>query len=163
MKTELSALLDGEIDDQEARLLVSAIRSDEVLRESWREYQLIGDALRGEPELSCDITARVMGELRDEPVVLAPLSRQPGTWRGSVLALAASLAGVAVVGWVAMSPRASNPEPLQVAQLERIAVPAAAAQDMQGYLVAHQAHAFGLQLHGGTQHIRTVAVAGMEQ
>lgn len=159
MKTELSALLDGEMQNQQAQALLSALKADENLRDTWCEYQLIGDALRGEPQLASDITARVMGELEEEPVVLAP-PRQQGTWRGSVLALAASLAGVTVVGWLALSPAAPVPEPQTLARVERLTLPPEAERAMQGYLVAHQANLSELNLRGGTQNIRTVSMAG---
>jgi len=159
MKTGLSALVDGEVRDDEVSALMAAVKKDEGLRDTWREYHLIGDVLRGEPRLDADMAAQVMGALEDEPVVLAP-PRQRSPWHGSALALAASVAGVAVVGWLAFAPQTASHEPLAAAKIERLALSPEAARDMQDYLAAHQAQASDLHLRGGTQNIRTVSVVG---
>jgi sigma-E factor negative regulatory protein RseA len=163
MKSELSALLDGEMEQHQSRALFSALKSDGTLRDAWADYQLIGDALRAEPGLDCDITSRVMSSLADEPVILAPARRRQASWRGSALALAASAAGVAVVGWLALAPQLA---PRELPVLARADLPAptivtvAAQQGMQEYLMAHQTNAPGLHMQGGTQHIRTVSATG---
>lgn len=163
MKAELSALFDGEMEKHQSRPLFAALRSDETLRDSWTDYQLIGDALRAEPGLDCDITSRVMSSLEDEPVVLAPARRRQTAWQGSALALAASAAGVAVVGWLALAPQFVPREQPVLARADLPAptiVTVAAQQGMQEYLLAHQTNAPGLHMQGGTQHIRTVSATG---
>lgn len=163
MKAELSALFDGEMEQHQSPPLFAALRSDEALRDSWADYQLIGDALRAEPGLDCDITARVMSSLEDEPVVLAPVRRRHSSWQGSALALAASVAGVAVVGWLALAPQfVTREQPVMVrADLPvPTMVSVATQQGMQEYFLAHQTNAPGLHMQGGTQHIRTVSATG---
>jgi sigma-E factor negative regulatory protein RseA len=167
MKPELSALLDGELESREARAIIAEIEEDESLRVGWRDYQLIGDALRGKGGLSVDITDRVMARLQAEPVVLAPRALAPNDGRRSLMALAAALA--AVVGWLALAPQERDAlPPAPVARAEQPAPPAkmaadvannAAAGEMREYLAAHQAYAAGLQFQGGAQHIRTVSMA----
>lgn len=167
MKTRLSGLIDGELDTHDAAAVLEAVKHDAELRERWQHYQLIGDVLRGGGVLHRDITARVMAALEDEPVVLAPRRARYQEWSGTVLALAASVAGVALVSWVALGPGneqgrtppelAAAPAPVQVsAQAPAQAV----AGDMQEYLVAHQAQAGSLRFRGGTENIRTVAAGG---
>jgi sigma-E factor negative regulatory protein RseA len=169
MTKELSALLDGEIEIHETPALWSQLKSDRALPGKWGDYRLIGEALRSEPGLGGDISKKVMLALQEEPVVLAP---QPERKRGRshrahpLLALAASVAGVAVVGWLALTQYSAAPGSLQVAR--RAAPPAAMAlvsarsvPEYQEYLLAHQANAPVLHMQGGTQHIRTVsALAG---
>lgn len=104
---ELSALLDGELDPHEVRPAVKAATRESELRENWRAYVLIGDQLRQESTGTRDLTACVMAKIRTEPVVLAPRKLQPTGRHHPGLALAASVAGVAVVGWLAM---AGNPQ-----------------------------------------------------
>ena len=173
MKPELSALLDGELESREARAIIAEIEEDESLRVGWRDYQLIGDALRGKGGLSVDITDRVMERLQLEPVVLAPRAMAPNDGRRSLMALAAALTGVAVVGWLALAPQERDAlPPAPVARAEQPALPAkvaadvannaaagAAAGEMREYLAAHQAYAAGLHFQGGAQHIRTVSMA----
>jgi sigma-E factor negative regulatory protein RseA len=172
MKPELSALLDGELESHEARGILASLRDDESLRVAWSDYHLVGDALRDEGALACDVTARVMARLQSEPVVLAPRSiAQAGWWR-PLMALAASLAGVAVVGWLAFAPQERDALPPAVVATVASAQPAASApvmpvnatadssgSQMQEYLAAHQAYAGGLQFQGSTQQIRTVSLA----
>lgn len=113
-----------------------------------------------------------MNELSHDVTVLAPTKPQPGLWLRPLMALAASVAGVAVVGWVAFSAQL-QPVPTGSSQLAKVmptppvavagvATVAAKApkREMQDYLVAHQAHVAGTQVLGGTQHIRTVSVGG---
>ena len=159
MKTRLSGFMDGELERHDEQALLDAMKCDNDLRRYWQECQLIGDALKHEPALGADITDRVMTSLRDEPVVLAPRPR-PG-WQGTALALAATAAGVAVVGWMALGPPDGQVSiPLQaVAQRDAAAVQPVrlASRDMQEYLVAHQAQSAFLSFGGGAEHIRTVA------
>jgi len=129
------------------------------MRDAWSEYHLIGDVLRGEPELDRDITSGVMQRLAEEPVVLAPLPRRESGWQRPLAALAASVAGVVVVGWLALAP-SKAPEQAVVAKAEKVGQPVEplAASDIQEYLLAHQANAPGLRLQGGSQNIRPVSV-----
>jgi sigma-E factor negative regulatory protein RseA len=170
MTKELSALLDGEIEQHETPALWSTLKADNRLRAKWGDYQLIGDTLRGEGNLASDITSRVMSSLAEEPVVLAPRQvKRQMAWQRSVLAMAASLAGIAVVGWLALSQQPTTREPVSVARLEQPAPTIAASSmtasspGMQEYLLAHQANAPGLHLPGGAQHIRTVSAVGHGQ
>lgn len=179
MKSRLSGLMDGELAEHDAQELFAGLRQDEALRSRWLEYQLIGDTLKGEKDLHVEFTGRVMAALEAEPTVLAP--RTPARrqlWHRHALALAATLAGVAVVGWLALG-TAQSPDPAAVAQAPaqsaNIAVATAknaasvvpvaiaqreAAPDMQQYLVAHEAQSSLLQFRGGAEHIRTVAAVG---
>jgi sigma-E factor negative regulatory protein RseA len=171
MKSDVSALLDGELEAHEANGVMAALRSQGELRRNWDEYQTIGAALRRDEPLAAALTARVMAELGHDVTVLAPQARRPTAWRRPLMTLAASVAGVAVVGWVAFSgPLAPAPAP--TAQLAKTlpsvrpaatvaaVVPPPARREMQDYLAAHQAQASGAQVFGGTQHIRTVSVGG---
>lgn len=164
MKNELSALLDGETDADGARPILKTLARDGELRRAWNEYQLIGGALRSEPNLHADLVARVMDGVRKEPVVLAPARRPAASFR-PLMALAASVSGVAVVGWLAFAPAMEEtPAPsLAMAtstQPSPAIQPVSVARGMEEYLVAHQAQASSLHLQGGSRHIRTVSGTG---
>jgi sigma-E factor negative regulatory protein RseA len=171
MKSEVSALLDGELEAHEAPSALTALHGNGDLRMTWDEYQVIGAALRREDKLGACITTRVMAGLEHDVTVLAPRPRHAATWQRPLMALAASVAGVAVVGWVAFSPQMS-PAPAGSGHLARTGtvqpstvamVAPAARREMQEYLVAHQAQVSASQVMGGTQHIRTVSVADGDQ
>ena len=105
--------------------------------------------------------------LAQEPALIAPLPsaiRPPERARWFVpSALAASVAAVALVGWVALAPQQGNspaPAPIaQAPQAERAKEPArlpltSAAQD---YLIAHQAFSPRNSLQGMALYVRSVS------
>lgn len=179
--SELSALYDGELEPHELAPVVKAAVRDEELRAAWLAYGVIGDELRGESVAAADMTAGVMARLRAEPVVLAPNNLRSSRSH-PVLALAASVAGVAVVAWLslagnsAMTPAESRlatvaPAPtfsrlpeqqLAVggrAQPAPVAVVAPAPRgDMSEYLLAHHIQASTFRLHDSTEHVRSVSM-----
>ena len=118
MMDRVSALIDGDLDETSARTTIERLRTDDVLRERWDTYCLIGDTLRGEPAPVRDLTASVMESLADEPTVMAPrvlvTDRARGVGR-MLLPLAASIMGVAAVGWVAQVLHTEPGVPAQVA------------------------------------------------
>lgn len=165
MTKEMSALFDGELEQHEGTALWRAMKSDSLLRHKWSHYQLISDVMREEGNLARDITGKVMCALSDEPVVFAPPAKRTSGRLGSLMALAASVAGVAVVGWLALAQRPPANEPFWLTRSERVTPPpvvarAVSAPGMQEYMLAHQASAPGLHLPGGAQHIRTVSAVG---
>ncbi|HTH94700.1 MAG TPA: sigma-E factor negative regulatory protein [Rhodocyclaceae bacterium] len=156
----LSALMDGELDAAEVAQVLSDLRGNDEYRRQWQAYHMAGDALRATTHLHVDIGLRVMEALADEPVVLAPQRRLGMLPMQRAFALAASVAGIAVVSTLAWNARPgaslqlvskgpSVPVEAQVpAQLAGI--------DLQSYLIAHQAHAPSAQ--GAVHYVKTVAL-----
>jgi sigma-E factor negative regulatory protein RseA len=78
-RESLSAMLDGELDDErEIALVLTAWRQDAHTRRSWQAYQVIGDVLRSD-ELAGQgreglFVERLRERLAHEPVVLAPVA-----------------------------------------------------------------------------------------
>ena len=175
MNKELSAFLDGEAEEHEIDELFAAMRANDELRRQSAVYCLIGDSLREEGRLDCDLLAGVMRAIAEGPVVLAPRARPRSPLR-PMLAMAASAAGVAVVGWLAIAPRLDEPAAPLLARQEfvlskagKVAGPQVASNDqvmmrsnMQEYLVAHQASVSGLQVPSPAGHIRPVSAVGRE-
>jgi sigma-E factor negative regulatory protein RseA len=175
---EVSSLLDGELEPHELRQILNATVREDGLRNAWDSYVLIGDQLRHESMGMPDLTANVMAKIREEPVVLAPRSLQLTRHNHPLLALAASVAGVAVVGWLALV-GTSGPAPLenkltavspaptfartsnsQQTQVEPVAVTAAPVRsDMSEYLLAHHTQASTFRLGDNTEKIRTVSMS----
>lgn len=179
MKEKLSALLDGDLEEHSVRTTLEGLRRDGDLRKDWEAYCLIGDVLRGECHSAPDFVTRVMSSLEDEPVVLAPATMETGTRRSvwqSLLPIAASVMGVAAVGWVAGALYSGEKAATPVVSVQRIAntaiasaakpvasaVPggqvAAAAEDAhREYVFAHQAMTAGGPIPGAVQYVRTVS------
>lgn len=164
MKTRISALMDGELEQHELAETLQSLRRSDELRREWYDGQLIGAALRGERGLDLDVTARVMSALDAEPTVMAPAPRRAPVWQRPLLALAASVAGVAVVAWLALTPDDSGLPAgaggLAAAKQGPVVAQSQSTPRLQEYLVAHQAHAPGGVIGGAARNIRTVAANG---
>ena len=157
MKETLSAWIDGELSGQQADQLPAQLKRDAQLRRSWDCYHLIGDALRGVegPDLSAGIRAR----LDAEATVLAPQRRSnPEKLRWAALSMAASVAAVAFVGWMALP--GTQPDSLQLAaaparEVRQVAAPAG--EGAKDYLLAHQRYSPSSAMQVVPPYVRTVA------
>jgi sigma-E factor negative regulatory protein RseA len=168
MKDRLSALMDGELDDKSAAELIDALGRDREAVETWRTYQLISDAMRQSRLLSDGFTARVAERLAAEPTVLAPRALQPEPRRWYALSAAASLAAVALVGWLAFAPQPEVPptqaplaqaQPMPESKPNIVPMPTAA----NDYLLAHQGFSPRVSLQGMAPYVRTVSEHPPEQ
>ncbi len=162
---ELSAFFDDELEDHAVEPLLKTAVRDSEMRAAWQAYALIGDHLREESSLSTDMTACVMARLKDEPVVLAPRNLPQTKRHHPLLALAAAVAGIAVVGWLALF--AVPPAPTFIEARRAAPAPVVATaetspmrNDMNEYLLAHQTQSSSFRLGESTEHVRTVAFTG---
>ena len=154
MKERISQLMDGELDERASADAFDALRRDAEALEAWRMYHLISDAMRDTRLLSAGFAARVAERLAAEPTVLAPARRLPPA--RLALAAAASVAAVALVGWLAFAPQAEAPAPIARAKAPALDAPrvAGAAND---YLLAHQGFSPRVYLQGMAPYVRTVS------
>ena len=165
MKDRLSALMDGELDDSSAAEVIEALGGDREAVETWRIYQLISDAMRQSQVLSEGFTARLARRLAAEPAILAPRALAPQPRRWYALSAAASLAAVALVGWLAFAPQPPVAPPASVAQAQPVEgkpaiVPLPTAAN--DYLLAHQGFSPRVSLQGMAPYVRTVAEHAVE-
>ena len=165
MKDKISALMDGELERQEASGALRELDGEGEAREAWRRYHLIGDVMRDSRLLSAGFAARVSERLANEPTVLAPgrITPKPAIVRWQALSAAASIAAVAMVGWVAFGPQqgaapgvpvaSQAPAPVETAQVQQVAPPDAA----NDYLLAHQGYSPRNSLQGVAPYVRMVS------
>jgi sigma-E factor negative regulatory protein RseA len=161
MKSKISALMDGELGQPEAGGALEALRVEGEARDDWRRYHLIGDLMRDPHTLSAGFAARVADRIAQEPTVLAPSRRRFVPTRQPVWAFsaAASLAAIALVGWVAFGPQdepqlaRSQPQAPAAQAAQQVAPPAAA----NDYLLAHQSYSPRNSLQGAAPYVRTVS------
>ena len=104
MKTKISTFLDGELDSFDSTEVIDALKADAVARETWRLYHLISDALRDTVLRTEGFSARFSERLAAEPIVFAPVRPPAERGRWVALSAAASVAAVALVGWLAFAP-----------------------------------------------------------
>lgn len=170
LNEKLSAWVDGELDDTDAEQVMLKLLRQPEARRACETAVLIGDALRQEPAVSAGFSGRLMAALEQEPVVFAPaaIPSRPRVAKASEnassrwAALAASVAGVLMVGWIAMSPSeegsrvvpaspalASNSAPSHLVNSAR--------NDDEAYVMAHYAGATGTPVPGVAAFVRTVS------
>jgi sigma-E factor negative regulatory protein RseA len=164
MKERLSAAMDGELDGPECERCLDRLRDDPDLRETWGLYHLVGDAIRG--HAGTGLPAAFSARLSAEPTVFAPRRSiaAPQRARWYALAAAASLAAVALVGWMALPVvqppplMASAPAaPVATAQAQAPTAPVAVPEAVNDYLLAHQRFSPSSVMGGMAPYIRTVA------
>jgi sigma-E factor negative regulatory protein RseA len=168
MKQQISECMDGELDAHSAAQVLGQMAVSAEYRAHWMIYHAIGDGMRESPDLSAGFTERFSLRLEAEPTVLAPkpiVGSRVGPLQYAMYA-AASLAAVAVVGWVAFAPQPFVPA-AQIAGNEVRAVAAKAAPIRpelsplnsrdHDYLLAHQAVSPGGMMPGVAPYVRTVS------
>lgn len=174
MREEISALMDGELASDNARRTMDALKGDPQLHEAWSSYHLIGDVLRRETGLLSDFSGKVMERLESEPTVIAPIALASPVPKPArvALPLAAAVAGVGVVAWVALALNQQPPSVQVVATPAQAVQPAAMQAQSQPpliqasiplpssaikeYLIAHQGYSPSSSIQGMAPYMRTV-------
>jgi sigma-E factor negative regulatory protein RseA len=163
---KLSALMDGELDAADSKREIQRLENDARLTEEWHTYHLIRDALREELDLGPGFTRKLHGRLQQEPTVLAPRRLMPQPVLRHALPIAASVAGVAVVAWLALSspvttgPKAFVADLTSTPELQQsvAAIPAGTRHaGIPEYLVAHQEFSPSTAMQGVVSYVRTVS------
>lgn len=158
MKQEISALMDGELFEDEAESLLDRVKRDSDAHRDWEAYHLIGDVLRQPEHIHCDLSAKVRERMQDEPTVLAPRGRAvKQKVRTFALSAAASLAAVGVVAW--MSLQVGHEAAPQMAMQQNNLRPASVQIKSRSndYLMAHQEFSPSTDMNGGAYYIRSVS------
>ena len=162
MKDRISQLMDGELDDHSAAGTIKACGQGGEALETWRTYHLISDAMRDSRVLSAGFSMRVAARLEAEPTVLAPPRKRAESRTWFAASAAASLAAVALVGWLAFAPQPGNaPAPMAEAPVvkpqeapQAMVLPPSAADD---YLLAHQGFSPRVSFQGMAPYVRSVS------
>jgi sigma-E factor negative regulatory protein RseA len=139
MTQELSTLMDGELDAHEAERAILTVCGNEALKQKWHEYHVIGDALRGDDPGRAAACRRIMAAIEQEPTVLAPKRRLPVSAGRIAFAAAASLATVAVVGWMGVQQgRVPDAQPALAKGAPATVTVSAPPAHVNEYLVVHR-------------------------
>ena len=157
MKKEISALMDGELFEDEAESLLDRISRGTNAHKDWEVYHLIGDVLRQPDHIHCDLSANVRERMRSEPVVLAPrIHAVKQKFQTFAFSAAASLAAVGVVAWMSQQ---IGSETLPQMTMQQNALRPANVQiksRSNDYLMAHQEFSPSTDMNGGASYIRMV-------
>ncbi len=109
--------MDGELVKQDASNIINVLREDINLREEWKTYHLIGDALRQSSRLSTDVSSSVNQKLKVEPVILLPNTlSNPRREKFKVFAFSIAASIVAMISaWAIMYNSSYSPKQALIA------------------------------------------------
>jgi sigma-E factor negative regulatory protein RseA len=164
MKHEISALMDGEMFEDEADVLFDRIKHNPDAHRDWATYHLIGDVLRQPEYINRDISSLVRERLQNEPTVMAPRSRAlKQKARVFALSAAASVLAVGVVAWMSLqiSPETSPQLAMQQSNIRPVNMQIQPKSN--DYLMAHQEFSPSNDMNGGASYIRTVTYSPEEK
>jgi sigma-E factor negative regulatory protein RseA len=100
MKEKLSALVDNELDELDERRVMKALEKDADLRQTWERYHLVRSVLHQELDVlvPSGMAARVAAQIESVPADVASMRRRKISRLAGTLAMAASVAVIAVAG-----------------------------------------------------------------
>ena len=158
MKQQISALMDGELFDDEAEILLDKLKRNPDADEEWRAYHLIGDVLRQPGHAYPNISTTMRERLQAEPTVLAPGRRPVRNARWFAISAAASVVALALVAWMSLRVGV-EPPPQMAMQQQAVALrPASLSSNkVNDYLMAHQEFSPRTDVQGTVSYIHTVA------
>jgi sigma-E factor negative regulatory protein RseA len=120
---QVSALMDGELPGAEASHVLGHLLCDTARIRLWERYHLMGDAMRANLPDRIDLrfAERVWQALDREPMILIPRAVRRRLHRGlrhvAIVAIAASVAVVAVLGVSLLSQRLIQPGTTELASV----------------------------------------------
>ncbi|MGH8715636.1 MAG: sigma-E factor negative regulatory protein [Burkholderiales bacterium] len=164
MKHDISALMDGELDQDASKTAIARLKQHDELRDAWFDYHLIGDVMRQTGIVSADFGERLREKLDLEPVILAPRRPEMLKVKIAALSVAASLAAVAMVAWVVLQNNTDKAKDnLAVTQQSSAAAMLASLpryplnSNVNEYLLAHQEFSLSTTIQGIAPYVRTVS------
>jgi sigma-E factor negative regulatory protein RseA len=157
MKQDISALMDGEMYEDQADAFLDKLKRHPEVQRDWENYHLIGDALR-QPDHICKTFGQSFHErLQAEPTVFAPYKHTSQRIRNYALSAVASVMALALVAWLSVQVGSEQPAQVAVAQMPQDGAIRPASAQADDYLMAHQEFSPSAEVHGAASYIRAVA------
>jgi sigma-E factor negative regulatory protein RseA len=118
LKEKISCFVDGEIDDRQLLSMIHHLDETEETENTIRRYQLVSQVLKIDNPVKLDqnFATRISQQIKQEPIHFIPSKKPVITWRKTSLAVAASLALVAVFAPKVIKQNIAPPAPMQMAQ-----------------------------------------------
>ena len=160
MKQDISALMDGELFEDEAEALLNKLKKNPQEDQEWLTYHLIGDALRQPDHVGKDLSASFRERLMAEPTVFAPRRKVSQRARYFALSAAASVMALALVAWMSMKAGVEPAPQLASVQAPSDVRPASYSSSSNGvndYVLAHQEFSPSTEVEGAATYIHYVS------
>ncbi|MFM2408875.1 MAG: hypothetical protein RL358_1617 [Pseudomonadota bacterium] len=158
MNNKISAMMDGELFEDEADSVMTQLKASDAARKNWEIYHLIGDVLRQPDSIHREISSSVHELMRNEPTILAP-KRMGMTekFRNIALSAAASVMALGVVAWMSLQVAPQQMPQLAMQQSQLHPVNFQVKSLSNEYLLAHQEFSPSNEVHGSASYIRNVS------
>lgn len=157
MKQNISAMMDGELCDDEAEILLGKIRRDSAGRQEWASYHLIGDALRQPDYLRINLSSEFFERLQAEPIVFAPQRQRSNKTSIFAVSAVASVMAVVMLAWLSLEVDNGERYKAPGAQPGLQAATLPSGGGVHDYLLAHHEFSPGSDVRGASSYLRTVA------
>jgi sigma-E factor negative regulatory protein RseA len=159
MKQDISALMDGELFEEDAETLLDKLKKNPRENQEWLTYHLIGDSLRQPDHVCRDISLSFHERLQAEPIVFAPRRRVTQKVRYFALSAAASVMALALVAWMSMQAGTEPAPQIASAQPQADVRPAsyASPNGVNDYVMAHQEFSPSTEVQGAASYIHYVS------
>lgn len=159
MKSEVSALMDGELDEKTAAALLAQMKEEDELLASWNTFHAISDALHETYLHSPHFREKFRDRLAKEPTILAPPPRR--NTKAVTYSLSAA-ASIAAIGFVIWSAQLGDFSLTQLARQETPLKSAPQSVPVNDYLIAHQEFSPSTAMQGVAPYVRTVSLNGAD-
>lgn len=153
MKQEISALMDGELSEEDANAIFDKLKRNPEAHEEWATYHLISEVLRQPDRVQTNIHMAIRDRLQDEPTVLAPPGRPRQDSRWFTLSAAASVMAFTFAAWLLVQ-NGSEPTRTTIA-LQQSTVAESTANSVDDYLRAHQEVSPSLDVYSMNSYVHT--------
>ncbi|MDO8991327.1 MAG: sigma-E factor negative regulatory protein [Sideroxyarcus sp.] len=157
MKQEISALMDGELFEDQADALLDKLKRHPEAQQDWENYHLIGDALRQPDHICRSFEASFHERLQAEPTIIAPYNRTSQRIRNFALSAAASVMALALVAWLSLQVGNEPAPQLATVQQNTISSVRPASSQADDYLAAHQEFSPSADVRGAASYIHAVS------
>ena len=153
MKQNISALMDGEMFDEDAELILNKLKRNPAAHADWQVYHLISDALRQPDHVPMDISRAMRERLQAEPIVFAPRAQKKAKWYA--VSAAASVMAITLVAWLSIQAGPEIPQQVVTVQNPIYPVSMPITNTLNDYLQAHQEFSQSAEVLGMTSHVRS--------
>lgn len=164
MNHKISALMDGELSNEDTEELLGSLKKSPLLQQQWLSYHLIGDVLRQPDYVAEVVNAAFIERLHAEPTVLAPHGKRINKTEYVVMSAVASIMAMAFLTWISVqidddSTKRQTNQSSAVASSPVLPMRPGepASNNVNDYLLAHQEFSPGTDVRGASSYLRTVS------
>lgn len=159
MKKNISVMMDGELCDEDAEMLLRELKRNPEAYQEWVNYHLIGDVLRQPDCLPINMSDTFFERLNAEPTIFAPQGkRKPKVSVVAVSAIAASMV-VVLMTWLSLKVDlgSEHKEENRLQLVKASILNNSVNVELNDYLLAHHEYSPATDVRGASSYIRNVA------